>query len=831
MTARKNQLKELEEQVDIVDATQAINSAYHVHGWLGGFEGVDLLLSTYISPIAVAARAEELRLDVSKGLCPIQVSVLTGQGPVECMIKDSAEAYGGTLSTQIVGLTLCALFHECDQRDALMVFMKAMVPYFFEGLDEVVDDLQTQINDNFDRIYNEGAARCLTDRFRCAVADLDNHGGDRAYLREYSRIDFIADPHPSEVSMLGGFLKWITQYKKGTYFTRSGLVARVAACLKVVGYPIGSIQTATGTDDPELPPKDTGLIPVVVVLGGSSLYDPLQLGHDEVMGGWYADHYSHQSVGRMLVAALGYQSDISPEFLQREFEYIYDYLEEYLVITYEACDDAVAAPRATADWSREPPLCEEDDEYYRMVALAELYFPSSGEYIAHCYRAITSRQAYEEILDNQAIMGVFDHPFPESLALFRAITAAIAISIASRLAPDTFKDTEHCVSLDLGDDNWLQDFGDIVEELLGPDDDGKKGLEFHKAVGVVAAVHTAAQIEEVRSTRSNVIGYRTAVYSVVPSLLVKMAPSRDALGLCCLDGFLGNIRTNKKGIVRSSSTVRLYQAWHPSDVDNGSLDPPTSGTDPPTIEPPDVPMTLHLGAPAWHGSSALCLRGKAGKTVAGEASIVDVLAVLAASLREPQVCTHQIPCKINVINTNVSTWIAGGHTKPARRYQVTYVPVHRHGPSALFFAGQAAQFGARIIYRCVECAVVRRKSHECVLCPDCRTCHDCWSGPSSGGHQLLNEGGDANQGGEEGDEHENGEGDHDPATTDDEDQGNNTPITATTGDDWEDIEGDEPSTTSSGTDEFEFAYGDFGKVPVTVLIGYHSSQDHDSNAA
>ncbi|KAI9754710.1 MAG: hypothetical protein M1815_005470 [Lichina confinis] len=836
MSARKNKLEKLRQRVGIVDATQTVNSAYHAYGWLGGFEGIDLLLSTHISPAAVAARAEELRLDVSKGLCPLHVDVLTGHGPVGCLIEDSTEAYGGTLSTQIIGLTLCALFHECAQGDALTVFMKAIVPYFFEGLDDVAEDLQTEINDNFDRIYNEGAARLLTDCFRSAVADLDVHCGDRAYLRDFSKIDVIAGPHPSEVSMLGGFLKWITQYRKGTYFTRSGLVARVAACLKVVGYPIGSIQTVTGTDDRDLPPKDTDLIPVVVVLGGSSMYDPLQLEHDEVVGNWYADHYSYTSVGLMLVAALNYQSDISPDFLQAEFEFIHDYLEENLTITYDACDDVLVPVIARAHWLREPQL-EEEDEYDRMVELAEIYFPALGEHIAPCYRTITSQQASEEIMNNQAIMGAFDHPFPESLALFRAITAAIAISIASRLAPNTFKHTEHCINLDLGGDSWLQDFGDIVDQALGPDDHGEeKGLEFHKAVGVVAAVHAAAEIEEVRSTRWNVIGHRTGVYSVVPSLLVKMTPSRDAVGLSCLDGFLGNIRTNKNGIIRSSPTAMLYRAWHPSEMDNGLLDPPTSGTDPPTVEPPDVPITLYLGTPSWHGTSAMCLRGKAGKTIAGETGIVDVLAVLCASLREPKACTHEVPCKIKVINTSVSKWIANARTKPATRYQVTYVPVHRHGPSALFFAGQAAQFGARIIFRCVECVVVRRKSHDCVLCPDCETCHDCWSPQSFGGHAPLNVGNGTNQvvgeggGGGGGDEHEGGDGDHDPATTDDEHQNNDTPMTAATGDDWEDVDGDGPSITrgssssSSSADESEFAYDDLGKVPLTVLIGYHSSR-------
>src|SRR6202034_4907103 len=100
---------------------------------------------------------------------------------------------------------------------------------------------------------NEGASRGLTKRFTDAVSKLNLPTGDRQWLR--IKEDSRANAFPPEFNMVGGLLRWIGQGDEGSriYFTRSSLVARVAACLKAAGYMIGNIHAWNGVGDSPRP--------------------------------------------------------------------------------------------------------------------------------------------------------------------------------------------------------------------------------------------------------------------------------------------------------------------------------------------------------------------------------------------------------------------------------------------------------------------------------------------------------------------------------------------------------------------------------------------------
>lgn len=133
-----------EVQVGPADVLATFAAAYTASGWLGGLDGVRNLLSKCGPFFSAASKEKQQQLFrelFSQGLFlqDSVVHILTSQhGPVRCEIPTRESAFGGDPYSQIIGLTICALAHECGYDDALTLFMEYLAPRLFDGASELL---------------------------------------------------------------------------------------------------------------------------------------------------------------------------------------------------------------------------------------------------------------------------------------------------------------------------------------------------------------------------------------------------------------------------------------------------------------------------------------------------------------------------------------------------------------------------------------------------------------------------------------------------------------------------------------------------------------------
>lgn len=232
----------LQGSVGVTDVVPTISVSHSICGWLGGLDVVAQILGKIKSPFSQGLT--QLNLEKSLQLSGVSGQILTGHGLVAFTANDSRTSFGGDPRTQLVGLTLCALAHECGDQIAYSLFTEILLPALFDGPSALTDGLAGQLRDNslLMRILNEGASRGLTQRFKAVIDALNLPSGDMGWMRSSLKSTRNEDFQTSEAQFVGGFLKWVVQKGTGTYRTRRALVTRVAACLRAVGYPIGDIQ-------------------------------------------------------------------------------------------------------------------------------------------------------------------------------------------------------------------------------------------------------------------------------------------------------------------------------------------------------------------------------------------------------------------------------------------------------------------------------------------------------------------------------------------------------------------------------------------------------------
>ena len=344
--------------------------------------------------------------------------------------------------------------------------------------------------------------------------------------------------------MVGGLLKWIVSSDTSTYTTRSALVARMAACLKCIGYSIGKIRTWDGSEDL---PSNLDRNAFVVVLGGSSPTDRLMLDAEDFPSDDRTFHYQFNSVGAMILNALGNQSTIFPEVLQGHFEYVHRCIEAAGRFEYEESSDVTALVEARF---RQAPLSTQSTPLERRFAA--MYLPLSAELIAPCYRAIATEDNLRRLRDHDALHGGFQK-VPEDVCLFRAITAAIVISIVSRLAPDGFKETQHAISLTLTHSGWLDEMCKPLDQAF------VSGLKYNQIVSVLAIIHSARDPEKAFETNKSIVAWRSGIYSVVPSLLLSMNASPSAVTPQCTDVYWANVKVREDGSIYSAPTGAILE--------------------------------------------------------------------------------------------------------------------------------------------------------------------------------------------------------------------------------------------------------------------------------
>jgi hypothetical protein len=159
--------------VGISGIVATASAANHVVGWLGGLETIRFMLNKVPNPFT--QRLAQLRLQDDLRLSGVSAYVLTGHGPLPFSADDSEESFGGDSRIQVIGLTLCALVHECGSDAAYDLFMERLVPRLFDGTNGLTDGLGAQLCDKSlrTRILNEGASRGLTQRLTAAVQALN----------------------------------------------------------------------------------------------------------------------------------------------------------------------------------------------------------------------------------------------------------------------------------------------------------------------------------------------------------------------------------------------------------------------------------------------------------------------------------------------------------------------------------------------------------------------------------------------------------------------------------------------------------------------------------
>lgn len=318
-------------------------------------------------------------------------------------------------------------------------------------------------------------------------------------------------------------------------------------------------------------------------------------------------------------------------------------------------------------------------------------------------------------MKNKSAIASFDE-IPEALAHFRVLSAAIVISITARLADGTFEAVSHSTQLELSnEDVWLEPMCKVLDGAYG------SGLGLHKAVSVLAAVHAAHQPELIKNCDSRVLAWRRGVYAVVPSILLNMTPTQEAIGFRCLDRFWANVTVREDGSIRSAQTSASLQdldmmrdlvakGSHSSALQ--SLNNPWLG--PPSPSTPDVPLYLSVERPLHYSAPDLCFVGRIGGSVVGAVGIDYVLSTLLRSLNENSNCLGHTSTS-TVVNVKASSWAASKYSKPASEELITSIPVSGDPSWALFLAGETAYFNGRIVFKCVECAANQAGSHGVLI--------------------------------------------------------------------------------------------------------------------
>jgi hypothetical protein len=715
-------------QIGLSDVLATISTATSAIGWLGGLDGVHLMLSKAKGYIGSGNETHYTNFeDIVEILPQLQDSsfhILTSDhGPVWRSMPNADKAFGGGKITQIIGTTICALAHELGGPCAIDLFIQFLGCKLFKDA-EMIGALHSKLleDDVLPKLLNEGVTRGLPELFLKSVTSigLPNLNSESYYGKPHTSDP--AKPVHSDLSMVAGLLKWITQRKRDPYLTRSSLVARIAGYLKLIGYNIGSIQLWDGS-----PPisRASGPNALILVLGGSEETDYLMTEPANFANLGVQLHYTFHTVGSILHQALAPDVMIRSEILQTEFEFIFNFIESHLNCSYRA----VSPPQipesieATFIWSDTKELPSPIE-----LTLASTHFSMIAKHIAPCYSRIASDKLLKRVTKswNQRVI----EELTEDDARFRTTTAAIIICLVSRLCSTDFTSVRHSVSLELFSKFGLDQICKILNRGLS------SSLSLNEAAGLAAVVHTGIMdlwrvLGRIESS-DRIIGWRNGMYCVLPSLLLNMEPSASSVALACKDVFYANLRTHRDGSIRDSDYSSCMPELKYLRQNTDNLSPQSaiatfqSGQPwigPAVVRPPNRSIYLNIERPMHLGESDICFAGRLDGNIISIVSVVNVLASIARSLEVPKTCSHNDAANAsNVLNINTSTWLEDRSFRPAGTAEIpAYLAIHDSPAWAVFAAGECANFHHSIVFGCQSCAkeaLVRRLDHsreECVV--------------------------------------------------------------------------------------------------------------------
>jgi len=692
-------------QVGAADVIALCSAATSAWGWIGGLNSVRALLERL--NVAVRPTVGTVVLN----LPPSQYCILTSRGVRFVFDPEQQPAFGGDSTSQLVGSTLCALAHIFEENLAVQLFMRCLAPCLFSEIEktpELKDAIQTQLFDNLSVIINEGATRGLTERFERATSQLPP--GDSEFLKKRNQVTSNTDvngelaPLPCEADFAAGLLVWAGKVTirdiSRPYFTRSGLAARMAACLKEVGYPLESVSIWNGLGE-----KPINNHQVVLVTGGTSTTDEFQYSPGEFAEPDVPFYYQKPTIGAMLVESLHYVASTAPETIQTFFVQIRSRLKKSVTCRWSIHrkqDSIVQVLGAAFTFSS---TIQPAFERPHSLRLATFYFPRSARLLARYYDDIESEPMVKCVEDHlDAILG-YD-PLPEMLIQFRTITACIILSLTELLVGPEFSSRRHCTCLNLSSSAWLEHMSHALDTGI------QSCIPLWKASILVASVHAGADPQAVQNEKSmaSVIGFRHGIFCVVPRILTNMKPTEECLGVACLDKFIGNIPVHSDGWIRSGiaphfsfKTADNNASYH-RDLENlpthqlTSFGGPSFGS--PQNKYPDVPLYLSVERPIHYNSPDVLLCGRIEGKALAYFSVESVLCVVAKSLDVTLACPGHVSSSL-VLNTNVSRWVEERFLLCRQTH--VYLQVLHDDSWALFAAGQAQWCGGLVMANCFNC--------------------------------------------------------------------------------------------------------------------------------
>jgi hypothetical protein len=602
---------------------------------------------------------------------------------------------------RLIGLTLCALAHELGGTHAVQQFTRHLAPRFFNGSPELIDTLEMQLfeRDTLRKILNEGSSRGFTELFIRAASSSPIPLGDIEWMKEHGA--YVDSAYYPEAHLVSSFLRWLGEESSTAYFTRSGLVARIAIYLKTVGYMIGQITSWDGQGNA---PAEIGQNAVVLVLGGCHPTDQFWQSEDDegfINATNTFHYYTSRTVGSLLFNALGVHLNTSPESLQDDFDVIHSHISHHMSVRwYISQKEKRTVLELSCEWQKTPESSSVE------TAIACIYFPRSGHLLAPCFRRIASDELLEQLRDGfKEGETVWTKNLSPELMRFRAVTACIVISVISRLAPDTFGTTQHKISIRLVSETWLELVCLEVDRFAS----GRIGLG--PAVLLLASIHAGREPydEKHKEKAKNATGYRDGSFSVLPKLLEKMEPCTASVGLSCSDRFFANLAVSDDGQIDDCQSPGLFSDLSTpiSTIEEGSSSVQSlqkSWTGRPHISTPDRPLYLSLERVPFGNSTHIGFTGRIDGSVVGRTSIRDVLWTLLRSSEVAKSCSHDSSDGC-VQNMKASQWVLEPRSRKPVGLRETpiYIPVKGDKCWTLFLAGHARSLNGVVMYRCVEC--------------------------------------------------------------------------------------------------------------------------------
>jgi hypothetical protein len=695
-------------QMGTADLVAIISAARSAYGWLSGLKTVQRLLAL-LPGIFDQRKATALMQDIPT--TPVVVHVLTSNGPICQPFPSDEPAFGEDFGTRLIGMTLCALAHILGGEQAVEMLQMVFLPVFV-ARKELEEAIFLEIKDNRQQILNEGAARGLTDKFKNAIQSSRLPSWTDRHVYE----DKIAKSFFDDAEYVYRFLSWLVDEPRGAYFTRSRAVAHVAICLSEVGYRLGVVESWDGQGQYG---RRQDVRSVVLVTGGHHPTDPPLDGECDMEAYRVpVHHYQFSTVGGMISTAFRNRCETMPEVFQTEFEEIWKQISEDMTFQWTTVIQDDHIDRGESGWGPltakvvwRAPIRRSSSITLR---LASLMFKDIAEHVAWCYEPLARPEALSAIKEKYRHIVDGQEPHAGIVMRYRAITSCIIISMIGQLAPRDFKSVPHAVRWNLLDGDalgyWCRAFNDNATQ----------GLLVGQAVLLLASIHAGYyfELEQALSEETMgedilyTVGYRNAMYAIIPCVLLHMKPTVDAIGLRCFYGFWANAVARGSGMVVSSRGRNLGAEVNLDRTNaNGTALSSPHFTGEPYLSPPveagpDVSLYLSIERSTYRihkQEPELVLSGRIAGAFVGSVSVEQVMGTLINSFNREEACPGHDE-QLCVAHVTASRW-AEKIEKPVGlcgRYD-TFVPVKDDDCWGLLLAGEVSNFGGLLVHGCIQC--------------------------------------------------------------------------------------------------------------------------------